>query len=577
MPVEGYSSLTAHSTFAIDYAHNVVGSSQPMGQSSLEIGKLLDTLRHVGNACNKQRLSSKPLFPLIHAIASSNYEQYEMPPLKAAVQILREAEEKRNFVFRVVSHLLGPRSLSDLCLKVYFSPDYSDAEFIIVNATLNCLASDRVIGENDTEAYEEHNRLVLMCKTNLETALSKLTLYIKPSYDMVLALILGIFYAIDVSNTSLAWVLVGAAYQCSHSLGLHARSDCSDEFSYEPERKRLLLWGIYFFEKTLSVRLGRSSTIANCDITVLSLEGLKMSDSHGICYAHQTVKLAGLAGRIYEQLYSAHALHIAEDTRIHRALELSQELHEYCAEARDTNQLWVQSTSDIYEQEQIHFISASDEVLRLSMLTLIYRAMPPEPNSGTSSSLECITSARCALESHQAFIRDVGMRGTSLHLSAYINWTILFSPFVPFIVLFCHTIQTRDKEDLSRMRTFLESIKGACQHSDAIAKLHHLFGVFYSIALRYTELGLSSSPMEEEQLKLRSEVDTHLSALGLRPDVAGHYTERVDGLMSCPSVGTIEENQASEGNNWAPDPSLGRWFSFNQQMMDLFDGNDLPF
>lgn len=31
-----------------------------------------------------------------------------------------------------------------------------------------------------------------MCQTNLETALSKLTLYIKPSYDMVLALILGV-------------------------------------------------------------------------------------------------------------------------------------------------------------------------------------------------------------------------------------------------------------------------------------------------------------------------------------------------------------------------------------------------
>lgn len=49
------------------------------------------------------------------------------------------------------------------------------------------------------------------------------------------------------------------------------------------------------------------------------------------------VNLASLAGRIYEQLYSADALRVAEDTRTHRALELSQELHGYCAEARDTN------------------------------------------------------------------------------------------------------------------------------------------------------------------------------------------------------------------------------------------------
>lgn len=96
---------------------------------------------------------------------------------------------------------------------------------------------------------------------------------------------------------------------------------------------------------------------------------------------------------------------------------------------------------------------------------------------------------------------------------------ILFTPFVPFIVIFCHTIETRDKEDLSRMYAFLKSIECACQHSNAIAKHHHLFGVLYSVALRYTELGLPSTPMEEEQLQLRSEVDAHLSSLGLQPQI----------------------------------------------------------
>ncbi|KAJ5197022.1 hypothetical protein N7449_007501 [Penicillium cf. viridicatum] len=544
---EGQSSLKAHSAFAIDFAHHVVGSSQPLGQSNHEISKLLDTLHHIRNASDDHRFSSKPLFPLAHATASPNHEQYDMPPLRAAVRLLREAEE-----------------------------------FIIVNATLNCLASDRVIGQNDTEAYDEHNKLVFMCQTNLETALSKLTLYVKPSYDMVLALILGIVYAINVSNTSLAWVLVGTAYQCSHSLGFHTHSDSSDDSSYEPDRKRLLFWAVYCFEKNLSVRLGRSSIITNCDITVLSLEGLKMSECHAICYAYQTVKLAGLAGRIYEQLYSAEALRVTEDTRTHRALELSQELHGYCAEARDTNQLWAQLSGDECEREQINFIYASDEVLRLSMLTLIYRAMPPEPNSGTTFGLDCITSARCALESHQAFIRGFGMQASSLLLSEYVNWTILFTPFVPFIVIFCHTIETRDKEDLSRMYAFLKSIESACQHSNAIAKHHHLFGVLYSVALRYTELGLPSSPVAKEQLQLRSEVDAHLSALGLQPDrtyLTAHHAEDVDNFMSSvqPSVEAIGQNRAAEGNNWAQEPWLGRWFSFNQQMMGLFEDNDLPF
>ncbi|KAK4869625.1 hypothetical protein LT330_006007 [Penicillium expansum] len=386
-----------------------------------------------------------------------------------------------------------------------------------------------------------------MCQTNLETALSKLTLYITPSYDMVLALILGIVYAVGVSNTSLARVLVGTAYQCSHSLGFHTHSESSDELSHE---------------------------------AVLSLEGLEMSECHAICYVQQMVMLAGLAGRIYEQLYSADALRVTEDTRTHRALELSQELHGYCAEAHDTNQLWAQSTGDECEQKQIHAISASDEVIRLSMLTLIYRAMPPDPNSGTTFSLECITSARCALESHQAFIRGFGLQASSLLLSTYVNWTILFTPFIPFTVIFCHTIETRDKEDLSRMYAFLKSIECACQHSNAIAKYHYLFGVLYSVALRYIELGLPSSPMEEEQLQLRSEVDAHLSALGLHPhatDLTGH-TEEANFLTSSirPIEEAIEQNHA-EGNNWAQEQWLGRWVSFHQQMMGLFDNNDFPF
>lgn len=41
-------------------------------------------------------------------------------------------------MFLGLSFLLKARSLSDLCLKIYFTSDYSDAEFIIVNAALHC-------------------------------------------------------------------------------------------------------------------------------------------------------------------------------------------------------------------------------------------------------------------------------------------------------------------------------------------------------------------------------------------------------------------------------------------------------
>jgi hypothetical protein len=127
------------------------------------------------------------------------------------------------------------------------------------------------------------------------------------------------------------------------------------------------------------------------------------------------------------------------------------------------------------------------------------------------------------------------------------------------------------------MHTFLKSIECACQHSTTIAKHHHLFSVFYNVAVRYTELGFPSSAMEEEQIQLRSEVDAHLSALGLQPHLA--YTShnlQGNGLTSVsPGMDAMEQDR-DEGSDWQ-EPWLGRWISFNQQMMGLLDGSDLPF
>ncbi|CAG8893549.1 unnamed protein product [Penicillium egyptiacum] len=578
----GQSSFTAHSTFAIGLAHAVVGSSQPKG-SNQEIETLLGMLRQIGTTFSGRQDSSMHLFPLITAPAS--LEEYQMPPLKAVVKLLRKSQDERNFFFLSLSFLLSPRNLSDICLKVYFDSDFSDTDFIIVNAALHHLASGTDIRRTGVEYNDEQNTLGSMCQKNVEIALSKLTLYIQPSYDMTLALVLGVIYAIHVCNPSLAGVLANAAYQCSYSLGFHERLNGFDE----PKQKQFLFWMIYFFEKTLSVRLGRSSFILDRDIESPLPEDLQTPNPHVTAYAYQIVRLAGLAGSIYEQLYSPKALGASGDVRTHRALELSMKLHEYHAEARDANvcpirpracafnQLWAQATSNVHEKQQIQFIAASDEVLRLSILTLIYRAMPPDPGSRTTFGPECITSARCALEAHQAIVRGFEMHESSLLLSVYVNWTIIFTPFTPFIVLFCHCIETRDKEDLSQMHTFLKSIECACQHSSTIAKHHHLFSVLYNVAVRYTELGFPSSAMEEEQIQLRSEVDAHLCALGLQPHLA--YTSQNlqgNGLTSAFSgVGVIEQDR-DEGSDWQ-EPWLGRWISFNQQMMGLLDGSDLSF
>ncbi|KAF9888537.1 hypothetical protein FE257_008644 [Aspergillus nanangensis] len=587
--VEGQSSLAAHSEFAIDFLHNIVGFHLA-GKDGPKITHLLDTLRHMIDSFHQQRLSPKLLFPLAKSASTRDREGCPMAPLEETFArwglmsgygfgLLARCGvytsmllEMNNIGYLCISHVLAPRSLSDLCLKIYFSKEHSDVEFMIVNASLLCLSDD---SPDDTNGAE---RFRLTCRTNLEAVLSGLSLYVKADYDMILALVLGAVYAIDISNPSLAWTLVSTASQLCHYLSLHTSAGCSGASPQAVTQRALLFWTVYFFEKTLCLRLGRSSTIPDCDITAPWPGDVQISPFPALKYCHQQVRLASLAGSIYEQLYSANALQLSVEARTNRALELVEQLDKHAADTREANELLGRSMTDDHDKEQLQFIFASDEIMRLSMVTLVHRVVPVQPDSITTFNKDCVSSARAALECHRDFVTGLAARNLPL-VSAYITWTILYTPFVPFIVLFCHVIETGDKEDISRMRTFVTSIEGSCHHSWAIAKHHRLFQVFLSVAEHYTKLMSSSTPMEEEQRMLKSQVDAQLSALGLHP--TGSFTAGHPTLETAPSAPLEMEFpgqiSTSLGQDWSQQGLfLGNWFSFNQQMMGLMDQGDLP-
>ena len=118
--------------------------------------------------------------------------------------------EQHHITLVFLGELLRFRSLSDLCLKVYFSQDYSIAEFIIVNIALYSkylkfcsghgtelnlcadLFHDIDIRSADQQQSGSSDECRLMCQRNLETALSGLPLQLRPTYDMTLALALGV-------------------------------------------------------------------------------------------------------------------------------------------------------------------------------------------------------------------------------------------------------------------------------------------------------------------------------------------------------------------------------------------------
>lgn len=90
---------------------------------------------------------------------------------------------------------------TDMCLDVYFNDNHSEANFITVNAGLYSLFRDYIfhVSAQEKEAYTAHS---ILCRDNLETALSNLPLHLPATTDMILALVFGVCNPALIENTS---------------------------------------------------------------------------------------------------------------------------------------------------------------------------------------------------------------------------------------------------------------------------------------------------------------------------------------------------------------------------------------
>lgn len=83
------------------------------------------------------------------------------------------------------------RDFSDICLQVYFSDTFSEADSIMVNAGLYSLFKDYSshVAPEEKDAYLGHAHA---CRANLETALSALPLHLPATPNAVTALLFGV-------------------------------------------------------------------------------------------------------------------------------------------------------------------------------------------------------------------------------------------------------------------------------------------------------------------------------------------------------------------------------------------------
>lgn len=242
------------------------------------------------------------------------------------------------------------------------------------------------------------------------------------------------------------------------ALGLQHNVAAGIERSEEKSQKMNLFWTIYMTEKMLSLRLGRSSTIRDQDIT---LTRLGMERPSGCSFLAELapgwINMASIQGRIYDDIYSPGALMQPPHIRTSRARALAAELKTAMQHAQDIHVSslsrlnhtplgttpmtdWLQQ--DHYEASKgqilgldFHEIARrSDRVIGLCTLTLIYRSIAPEKPSTSAFCQECIDAARDTLQEHDRCVAVITKaQGKTVFLEAYINWFVyqMIRPFFP--------------------------------------------------------------------------------------------------------------------------------------------------
>ena len=378
------------------------------------------------------------------------------------------------------------------------------------------------------------------------------------------------------------------------TLGWHRLPAMQDETT---DKKAGIFWFSYMLDKGLSLRFGRSSVIQDYDISMPRRVGRINVTDPWRTLLNLWIEHAELMGRSYEELYSPGAMARGPDQRlesarllidsikgmIHQTDELALTVKKE-HEASGPKDLDAKSWRDM----TLECILKADQVSYWSSLTLIYRAIPIQAGMPSRFNTECIEAARLAFECHQECIELTS--GNPFMMAGYLHWyeeiaflsccccertlnpgvvgcalltarnrTVLYSPFIPFIVLFCHVIETSDSEDLERLGLFVTTLQPVLSMSEAIEKLHRLCQVLYKVAALYAE---AKAQQEEDQdmNMVGNDFDVYLSQLGfITPQ------QPLDGPGGGGSFGNSELPAASQASQ------LNDWFSGNRRIMGLME------
>ncbi|KLU90616.1 fungal specific transcription factor domain-containing protein [Magnaporthiopsis poae ATCC 64411] len=615
-PFEGESSITAHTVFASEFLHHAVGRTSLDSSLDPSMHSALSSLQQIVHMQRRTSTMADIRFPNQKPLPKGGLKDLAMPPLRVFTPVS----------FTLMCSFIGVEEFTEHCRRVYFATeDYSQASFIITMAGLFYILQERACTEQerDPALAADYQRYEAMCRDSLETVLAHFSLIQPAKRENVEALLLGSSYAVEIAKPSLAWQLNCAASQLCLTMGYHRALPAPSESqelphnrdAYEQSKRLVLFWFTYTLDKGLALRLGRPSVIQDYDITVPWQVGPireweEYRDTLNVWIRHARVQ-----GRMYDELYSPAALQRPMDARVRTVVELVAELRELrvlVPALRADDKKPPPDPSKPYETALIDILTKSDDVSFLSSIALCYRAIPPDvpvpagpggsvsaghghQGRGVSStfSFECIDAARESMAAHQGCMQM--MTESKDMAAAYVHWTILYAPFIPFIVLFCHVIETADMADLGRLHSFTAGLEGLREVSEPISKLHRLCNALSNVANMYLEtkkaaaatqaqmgvsgpggqvVGGGGAPAQDQTMyPVGMEFDMYLRDLGFMPGPNGVPATAADvaGVVSAGAAGGGQMPAAAGGMEMFHNAQLGDWFSTNLSMMGMLE------
>ncbi|KAH7245479.1 hypothetical protein BKA59DRAFT_475858 [Fusarium tricinctum] len=563
--------LTTQATFATNFLQRAIDNDQ-LSHAIPEIRNSLDALRH--GLKNRDAGGDEPRLADTQRILSpSKHGGYDLPPVHLAMMAVQRLKEnpKLRFLWRADFHSTG--QFVEYLMIVYFSKP-TLADLIVTHIGLQSLLLECGKMEVDGMLKSEFMSQAMLCQRNLENILTGLPFNLPCTPDYALALLMVSNYYLQQCRISMSWNTLAAAAQMCQTLGFARDILPRPETREAKQRRAKLVWYLHMNDKMLALRLSRPALIRDGEIT-LNFEALEADGSDGPTpVIGKWARICDLQGRIYDNLYSPRALLQSDSQREAQARNLAANLHTLYHSKSIAEDHLFQSIAISIGQRQREVFQRADRVAYFSMRCLIFRAITPGSSASTAFCDECLAAAKEGLEEHKRCLSMLQEVENNI-FEFYVYWGLLAVPLVPFIVLFCHAVETCDPahlEYLSAVVETLDRIPPECP--DVYKKQLRLFKLMYDVACKYVGSKPRNPPVPSGRIPsapfemLFVEAGVPLpNYMGVQ--TAGHAFQNTPNGELALGFGDGIIDDGGFNNSI----ELGNWLEQNQEIFMMLDNN----